>query len=788
MSGPLGSSQWMYSSGGFYPTEIDQSLRFDDSSYLSRTPSVTGNRRTWTFSGWVKRSELGTGASNRNSIFGSDDTNSPTLGVIFKFQDDNLEFISSGGGVSRVTSNAVYRDSSAWYHCVLSVDTTQSTASNRAKMYVNGEQITSLANAVYPSQNTDFNINTSSYTMRLGVEEDTSSLTNYLNGYLADTYFIDGTALAPTSFGEFKSGVWIPKAYTGSYGTNGFHLEYNGNANDSSGNSNNFATNSIASTDYMPDTPTNNFATLNETNKGVGMVLAEGALKVQYSGSGRFVSSTIGMSSGKWYFEYLKISGSYGACGIGLTTSGPNTGYVQQAAGTFGYISNGSIWPGATGTGAAYTSGDIIGVAFDADIGKVTFYKNNVLQAYIASLASSTYLFLSGDFDTVCASNFGQDSSFAGNKTPQGNSDANGIGDFYYAPPAGFLALCTANLPEPSISPADDASPQDHFNTVLWTGDGNEPRSITGVGFQPDFVWSKRRDASAVHLLADAVRGADTTLSTEIANAEEVGGTYWGHYNSFDADGFTVDGVETLGLNNSSSTYVAWNWKASNATAVSNTAGTITSQVSANPTAGFSIVSFSPTALGTVGHGLSAAPELLILKSRSVSSWYIWHESFGATDWMTLNTTNAKATGSTTLWNNMVPTASVFGTGDWAPEAMIAYCFSGVEGYSKFGSYTGNGSTNGPFVYTGFRPAFVFGKDSSSTNNWFIFDSVRDTYNVAGKILRPNLSDAELDSPPRIDLLSNGFKVRSAALPNDSGQTYIYMAFAENPFKYANAR
>jgi hypothetical protein len=238
----------------------------------------------------------------------------------------------------------------------------------------------------------------------------------------------------------------------------------------------------------------------------------------------------------------------------------------------------------------------------------------------------------------------------------------------------------------------------------ILTGDGSEPRSITGVGFQPDFVWGKRRDASAVHLLADVVRGADTTLSTEVTNAEEVGGTYWGHYNSFDADGFTVDGVETLGLNNSGSTYVAWNWKAGGA-AVTNTAGSITSQVSASPTAGFSVVTYTGTgAAASVGHGLGVAPSIVIIKDRdAVTSWLVIDNIVSTAGYTILQATDARAT---------------LGAG-WAPDSTkinldsasaqintsgrnyISYCFSEVPGYSKFGSYTGNGSTDGPFVYHG---------------------------------------------------------------------------------------
>jgi hypothetical protein len=324
---------------------------------------------------------------------------------------------------------------------------------------------------------------------------------------------------------------------------------------------------------------------------------------------------------------------------------------------------------------------------------------------------------------------------------------------------------------------------------VLYTGTG-AALSITGVGFQPDFVWTKLRSQAGSHSLADVIRGGTAVLRSDSTAAEV---TRANHIQSFDADGFTLGADGTSNLNGT--TNVAWNWKASNATAVSNTEGTITSQVSANPTAGFSIVSYTGTgSAATVGHGLGAKPDLMIIKERDgVANWIVYHQSLTADKFMILNLTNAEA-DFTPIFNDTEPTSSVFTVGtngdiNGSADQYIAYCFHSVEGYSKFSSYTGNGSADGPFVYTGFRPAWVMVKRTDVANNWLIFDTERDVYNVAGLELFANLSDAENNNKPEFDMLSNGFKCRYTYTgSNASGGTYIYMAFAENPFKYSVAR
>ena len=322
--------------------------------------------------------------------------------------------------------------------------------------------------------------------------------------------------------------------------------------------------------------------------------------------------------------------------------------------------------------------------------------------------------------------------------------------------------------------------PSDYFNTLLWTGTGAE-NAITGVGFQPDWVWIKNRDAAEQNKLYDAVRGATKNIYSNLANAE---GTDANSLKSFDSDGFTL-GTEGS-LNASGQDIVGWNWKA-NGSGVSNTDGSITSTVSANTTSGFSIVSWTGSgANATVGHGLGIAPKFLIVKNRSsVTSWAV-QTSTGAGFEMNLNNTEAQ-TATSVYWNSTDPTSSVFSVGTNAAtnnsgDNMIAYCFAPIKGFSKFGSYTGNGSTDGTFVYTGFKPAFVMIKRTSSTGNWLLLDNKRIGYNDSNYWIEANKTDAENTTANWIDILSNGFKLRlTGTSGNADGNSYIYMAFAEEP-------
>jgi hypothetical protein len=338
--------------------------------------------------------------------------------------------------------------------------------------------------------------------------------------------------------------------------------------------------------------------------------------------------------------------------------------------------------------------------------------------------------------------------------------------------------------------------PDDYFNTVLYTGDGTTARSITGVGFQPDWLWVKSRSTTYYHGLWDVVRTNKSALYSNASDAEDT--TTGGTLTSFDSDGFTLPNVSGGFVNNSGTTYVAWNWLA-NGAGVSNTAGDITSTVSASTTSGFSIVSYTGSGIDsdTVGHGLGSAPKMIILKRRdALDNWYVMHTSLSTNNSLNLDTTNAERGVGTLTYGvlSTSPTSSTFsfvagggavptGNVNNSGSTYIAYCFAEKKGFSKFGFYTGNGSTDGTFVYTGFKPAFVMMKNASQSGKWLMMDTKRDVDNVCNHRLFADVSSAESTAANMIDILSNGFKLRTSDTDhNASGDINIYMAFAENPF------
>ena len=782
--------------GGF---SIDNSLRFNrdiDNASLTRTPSSASNRKTWTFSAWVKRC-IGAGgdvvlgySSSANDYGALYFHNNPNDGLL------RIYDIQGGNFVFNLSSNHTLRDVSAWYHFVISADTTQATASNRLKMYINGVQVTSFATATYPSQNADLLVNNNCL-HAIGRYADVN--TGHIHGYMADVYLIDGQQLSPTDFGEFDedSGIWKPKEYEGTYGTNGFKLNFSNSGSlgaDQSGNGNNFTPTNLASTDQTTDTPTNNFATFNALFKraSVNPTFSEGNLKVVQGASNGIAYSTQGVSSGKWYVE-IKVDnvGTGTRCGI-LEPSAYDNGNPDTQA--LYYQENGTKnnKGSASSYGASYTTGDIIGIALDADNGTLAFYKNGVSQgtAFTGLDTNTTWL--------IGCHGYGSSSSQSGNygnppfAISSGNSDDNGYGNFEYAPPSGYLALCTQNLAT-ELSPTIDDGSQ-YFNTVTYTGNGSNGLAITGVGFQPDWTWIKNRSRTVTHILTDSSRGTNKQLHSNLNNAEQ---TYTDFIASFDTDGFTVnDSANGQGDVNyfSGNSYVGWNWLANGGTTSSNTDGSITSTVQANTTAGFSIVTYTGTGSNaTIGHGLGKVPAMMIVKKRSgADDWAVYHNgvltpSDARYHYVQLNTTNAYA-GDGTYWNDTAPTTSVFTVGTNADvntsgATYVAYIFTDIEGYSKFDSYEGNGSTDGAFVYTGFRPSFILMKNIDATENWLIYDNKRDPHNVTDEALLPNSSSASGGSANAMDLLSNGFKFRSSAGSlNGSNKTFIYMAFAENPF------
>ena len=819
MSGPFGSTAWMYNaSSGFYSHTIDQSCRFED-AFLTKTYGSAGNRRTWTFSVWVKRGKLGVQQNIYNPHDGGGESQMHFL------SDDVFRIYDAGGLGLNARTTMKFRDTSAWYHIVVRIDTTNGTAANRVRVYVNGVEQT-LSNGGYgtaePSQNYDTEWNMATL-HALGTYATTTANFRYF-GYMAEVNMIDGTSLGPDSFGETKNDIWIPKDTSGlTFGTNGFRMKFETSGtlgNDTSGNNNDFASTGLAATDQVPDSPTNNFATYNAVDNPEGATLSEGNLKCTSHAAYDVVLGTIPFSSGKYYWEQNATSGnavdslSVATTAIDPDKRGSNTGADTNSVAY--YAGNGGagliIWNDAVHQGslAGWGAGDVMSVACDMDNKTIQFRKNNTL-IYTASASANgnitntwndmipAWSIGSGVADKGSVVNFGQDSSFAGQETAQGNADENGIGDFYYAPPSGYLALCTANLPDPveTIDPAQGGSPQDYFNTVLWTGNGTDDTSITGVGFQPDWVWVKPRSETDDHYLQDSVRGVTKQLQSDTTAAET---SFTNGVKSFASDGFTVGTSQWA--NGNTKTKVAWNWKAGTVFSndVSSTGvGSIDSSGSVNTDVGFSIIKWTAVASSatqTMAHGLGAVPKMIIMKNRERAvDWAVYHESLGNTHGMSLNTTAASSDDSG-WWNDTTPTSAVFTTGNGngfrtggVAEDYIAYCFANVDGYSKFGSYEGNGNADGPMVYTGFRPAFVI-LVKTAGENWHMKDNKTSPFNVMRQVLDPNRNGAEVaDANTDLDFVSNGFKMRAShATQNGDGSTYIYMAFAEQPFKYANAR
>jgi len=794
---------------------IDNSLRFndDDSPTLSRTPASTGNRKTWTFSYWIKRSTIST--VQQTFAVG---TNAATPWFLNYINSDDTLHVWFHDGTNSYFSYGLnqLRDVSAWYHIMYVVDTTQSTASDRLKVYINESEMTWNTYAP-PAQNFDTQVNTTNthYIGRAGNGQ-------YFDGYIAETYFIDGQALSPTDFGEFDedSGIWKPIQYTGSYGTNGFHLDFADSSslgNDVSGNNNNFTTTNLASTDQVLDTPINNFPTINVLQNYNSQLISEGNTKfitTNNSSTHKQIGTTFGVDTGKWYWEVKgAVDGNNVLVGISSESvlNNPSNltggdGHVGDDPESWGYISTtGSIVNNNSST--SYGNNwhtEIIGVALDLDNAKLYFSKSGVWQnsgdpesgssgtGAVSITSGLLYFPATSGYDNGhgVLFNFGQDSSFAGNTTRQNNSDENGYGDFYYTPPSGYLALCTQNLAT-ELSPTIDDGSQ-YFNTVLYTGNGGTNRSITGMGFQADWLWHKGRNAASpnhYHSLVDSTRGTNASLASNRNDGEKAMPSFV----SFDSDGFTItqDVSTNPNWNEAGNTKVVWGWKANGGTTSSNTDGSITSTVQANTTAGFSIVLYTGNATlnATIGHGLGKPPKIVIVKLREdLRDWPCLTTALdGTLDNIIFNRANAK----TDVANVDLPTSSVFSMfagflGNELGGTYVAYCFAEIEGYSKFASYTGNGSTDGTFIYTGFRPAFVITKATSLslTGNWAIWDTSRDTFNVTSKRLLGNSFGAESSSSfTEIDILSNGFKARTTSEnTNLSGVGYIYMAFAENPF------
>jgi hypothetical protein len=796
--------------------QISRSLRFRSSAssgFIKQAglPTPTSSSK-WTCSIWLKRGLLSTA---NIGIMG----HTISAGANFSIQfnaNDTLNWAFSN--TTQITTTQVFRDPSAWYHLVFVWDSANATAALRARIYVNGVEITSFSTDNRSSITTAmdaWNTTSTSYPAAIGALSNTASTIGYFfDGYFAECYNIDGQTLTPSSFGtnDATTGVWIPKAYTGTYGLAGFYFPFTdiaatsgsnaGFGHDYSGNGNYWNTQGFSTTagttyDSMIDTPTpyadggngrGNYAVLNpvQNSTDTAATITNGNLTIAGSGAAYpNCGATFSPENFKGYFEFT-ITGN--DCRVGFITSTTNplaTDYTNTAGWSL-RLDTGALFNGNTNVTASYlgagSSGDVYGCAFDFTSGarNIWFHRNGTwgTKTGVGDPASGTYPGFTSS--QLTASAYRLLTLMSSTATTNFNF---GQRPFNYMPPSGYSALNTQNLPTPTIKKGNQ-----YFDATPYTGNAGTQTITNGGGFQPDFVWLKSRSVARDHRLMDAVRGFNNVLQSDLTSAEFAGSAISGVTSS----GFSLQNADAQ--NNSAETYAAWSWKGGNGT-VSNTSGSITSTVSANTSAGFSVVTYTGngTVGATVGHGLGVAPSMLIFKSRgSANGWDVYHSSLGNTKYLILNTTDAAGTSA---WlNNTTPDSSKFTLNNYSDTNTngvnyVAYCFANISGYSSAFSYTGNGSSDGPMVYLNFRPRWILWKRTDTTASWCIHDTSRDIYNTSTNTLRPNESGADGSVGEVIDILSNGFKVRSAdAWQNASGGTYIGFAVAENPFKYSLAR
>ena len=737
---------------------IDNSCMFNDGDSASLSKTAGGSptsTRQFTISLWVKRGVLGSDKSliTLSTLSGS------TLNPVLQFTSSNqIQWVTSGGSAVNKVSNRTFEDTSKWYHILVSIDTTQSTADNRNRIYVDGDEITSWATNTNPSQNAD-------YVLASGLQTigNLSGGSQYFDGYLAEVNYVDGTALTPSTFGvtDTSTGRWIPKTLSGiTYGTNGFRLTFADSSalgDDTSGNTNDFSVTNLVAGDQTTDSPTQNHSTFSpNADETTSSTLSEGNLKTTQSSYGSTITTLALPSTGKYYWEFKATSTMDGNTILGVQ---PQNGIGFSSSGQF---PGGSNNPNSFGFAPAQTS--------DAQTVHNSVFEN--CPTLSKTTASGTYIQMCWDGDTGSLW-FGLDNTFEGNPSAGTGASFTGINSnlkllpavfsnggsyevnfgqrsFQYTPPTGFVALQQDNLPETA-------------------------KGITGLS------WIKDRDTASHHALQDSSRGATnmlysnlTTQQTSVINGVQ----------RFLKGGIAIN--DDVNINASGKSIVAWNWVANGGTTETNTDGNTTVTLQKNTTAGFSIGTFKSTSASqTLGHGLGVAPEVIILKCTSTTqNWFVYHKQIDLTDahYLHLNTTDAEQTGSD--FGNTLPTSTVF-TANPTGVADRDYCFwawTSIEGYSKFGRYTGNNSTDGPFVYTGFAPAFVMIKRIGGADDWYIVDSTREPHNPKSRYLEPNTTNAEA-SLGAMDFLSNGFKLRmSSSGFGNLADSYIYMAFAEHPF------
>ena len=765
--------------------------------YFNKSGITPDSDKKFTFSCWFKIGEKGsrlnTGLFNSNTD-GSNGGNVTRYAPLATFTADGKLFgydYDSGGYNWYFSTNRTFEDTSKWYHFVLAIDTTQSTSTDRMKIYIDGDQITSFSSTVYPALNQDL------YTVMAGGYHILGLGYNAkFDGYIAEVNLIENQQLTPSTFGltDTSTGRWIPKTLSGiTYGTNGFRLAFADSSalgDDTSGNTKDFTATNLASTDQTTDSPSQNIPTFdnNKTidNDGGTNIFSEGNLRVDmdYGGSGNqygmaLMNPAYAVTSGKYYWEHKLISQSHTNPSIynlsmpGIIdlnkdaditsyighTSGPTTyswytlgGYVfcDGTYDTQQYLPGGSTLPAI---------GDIINFALDMDNGAWYIGVNGTYVTANGAVGDPT----SGSARTGAVRTFAPNTR----KYIYGTSTQ-----------SGFNCVDEVNFGQKSFT---HSIPTGY---TKWQQD-NVPSTDKNI---PGMCWVKNRDsASWYHTIIDSSRGALKEIYT---NGSFVEATQANSLRKFLKGGYQTG--EAGNWNNGGDRFVSWNWVANNGTSSANSNGSIASVVQANQTAGFSIVKYSGNSgsAGTIGHGLSAKPEWIMVKDRDASSyeWMVQHTSLGATHYGSISSTDPFYDNDT-IWNDTEPTSSVFSIGtngsvNTGTNDYVAYVWHSVDGFSKFGSYSGNGDADGKFVYTGFTPVWIMVKRSTASGyNWQIWDTKRSPINpVTNQALFADGTFAE-GGTSKLDILSNGFKWRGTeAWVNASSVTYVYMAFAEHPF------
>jgi len=930
------------------PYDIPYSVRFNDidATYLTRTPATAGNSKTWTWSGWVKRSDL---SSFENVLFSSNSgaDPSPRFSVFF-LTNNSIELFNRISSVTYfLDTSATYRDVSAWYHVVVTYDSTNPVSTLRQRIWINGEELTELSSSTYPGVNADTSIN-STNPHRIGDWATGWGNAGTFDGYMAEINFVDGLALGPENFGRLNNNdIWIPievntaswptnsilfdrtagsnigdmsgggglaaafdgttaqnaaasaslaastTAYVGkdhgsgqsnivtsyvvypstdqgfttdanlsirlygsnslpatatdgtllhdsgsfadslsaqtynfvdidtstgfryhwvtivpassatnyvaevqfnlenSYGRNGYRLDFSDNATasalgtDRSGNGNDWTVSGLTTASRSTDSPTNsdtsgnnaNWNSLSHTNGVVtfsnGNLNASGSTTTQ----GIFFSTLSIPTIGKVYAETeLDTVGGSGFLMFGITEETYTAGSFGASGGWGGHAQSTTLTIYNETTSVAtptISNGDIMQIAYDADTGNIWIGLDDV---WYDNAGGTTGNPSNGTNPTATISTTEKLYFLGGVYTGQ-TLKSNFGSNFTYNPPTGFSGLSTARIINPAI-----ATPSEYFDVLTYTGNGINDTRIWQTSFKPDLVWIKNRDTNpSDHKLFDSRRGATMHLSTNDTNAQAAEGN---SLKSFDYQGFTLGTGASSDVNTDGVDYIAWCWKKS-------------------PISGFDIQTYEGTGSAglAISHDLGAIPEFLIVKNyeTSITNWAVYHHlANGGTNpeqyFGLLNSTAAFTnTGGTAYWNDVAPTDTTFTLGNSSDtnaslNDFVAYLWSGIAGYSRFGAYIGNGSATGPFVNLGFKPKFLLTKSLSAVGGWQVFDSIRDRYNLTQTRLSPYTTNADTTGLG-VDFLSNGFKIRNTNSDwNTASATYLYAAFAEDPFKLNRSR